>query len=209
MADASTGDDLTGSLCELLDVAPQTAEEVWTEFFPRLIGLARKRLADLPCRDFDAEDVAQSALKSFFRGQQEDRFGRLTSRDEMWRLLATITARKVTRQRRRMMADKRGGGDVRGESVFLRPGSGEDSTVPGLGGISGGHKMPETIEEILQTCGDLLEQLPDDKLRRTAIMRLEGYSNQEIADELNCSVARTKQRLQRIRELWGDEAGTV
>jgi DNA-directed RNA polymerase specialized sigma24 family protein len=64
--------------------------------------------------------------------------------------------------------------------------------------------LPDTTEEILKNCEHLLEKLDEEKLRRTAIMRLEGYSNQEISEELGCSVARTKQRLQRIRELWGE-----
>ncbi len=170
-------DELASSLGELLETTPATAEEIWAEFFPRLIRLARKKLADLPLRDFDEEDVAASGLKSFFNGRQENRFERLNSKDEMWRLLATITARKVTARRRRMMTEKRGGGDVRGESVFLVPGQDGGSVMPGIGGQADDNQMPETTEQILATCSGLLDRLGDDKLRATAIMRLEGYSN--------------------------------
>lgn len=195
-------DRLAESLSEILSVAPESAEEIWAEFFPRMMRLAKKKLADLPRRDFDEEDVAQSALNSFFRGKNEGRFDRLDSKDEMWRLLATITARKATRQKRRYLADKRGGGGVRGESIFVRAGQNDDSINPGLAAMRDENLMPETTEEILNTCQHLLDLLPDEKHRQTAIFRLEGYANQEIARELGCSVARTKQRLQRIREIW-------
>lgn len=197
-------DDLSSSLGELLDKAPQEAEAIWAEFFPRMLKLAKTKLGGMQLRTFDEEDVALSAMNSFFRGKNDGRFDRLDSRDEMWRLLATITVRKVTAQRRKAMADKRGAGATRGESIFFNPANADSSMIAGLGNFSDDRLLPDTTEEILKNCEHLLEKLDDEKLRRTAIMRLEGYSNQEISEELGCSVARTKQRLQRIRELWGE-----
>jgi DNA-directed RNA polymerase specialized sigma24 family protein len=169
-----------------------------------MLKLAKAKLGGMQMRTFDEEDVALSAMNSFFRGKNDGRFDRLDSRDEMWRLLATITVRKVTAQRRKAMADKRGAGAIRGESIFFNPANADSSMIAGLGNFSDDRLLPDTTEEILKNCEHLLEKLDDEKLRRTAIMRLEGYSNQEISEELGCSVARTKQRLQRIRELWGE-----
>jgi DNA-directed RNA polymerase specialized sigma24 family protein len=199
-----SSDDLSSSLGELLNKAPQEAEAIWAEFFPRMLKLAKVKLGGMQLRTFDEEDVALSAMNSFFRGKNDGRFERLDSRDEMWRLLATITVRKVTAQRRKAMADKRGAGAIRGESIFFNPANADSSMIAGLGNFSDDRLLPDTTEELLKNCEHLLEKLDDEKLRRTAIMRLEGFSNQEISDELGCSVARTKQRLQRIRELWGD-----
>lgn len=196
-------DELSTSLGELLEKAPQEAERIWAEFFPRMLRLAKSKLSGMQLRTFDEEDIALSAMHSFFRGKNDGRFERLDSRDEMWRLLATITVRKVTAQRRRLLADKRGGGATRGESIFFNPGQADSSMIAGLGNFSDERLLPETTDELLKNCEDLLAKLDDEKLRQTAVMRLEGYSNQEISDELGCSVARTKQRLQRIRELWG------
>ncbi|MFM7738708.1 MAG: ECF-type sigma factor [Planctomycetota bacterium] len=199
-----SSDDLSSSLGELLNKAPQEAEAIWAEFFPRMLKLAKVKLGGMQLRTFDEEDVALSAMNSFFRGKNDGRFERLDSRDEMWRLLATNTVRKVTSQRRKAMADKRGAGAIRGESIFFNPANADSSMIAGLGNFSDDRLLPDTTEEILKNCEHLLEKLDDEKLRRTAIMRLEGFSNQEISEELGCSVARTKQRLQRIRELWGD-----
>lgn len=199
-------DLLTTSLSQLWDVAPESAEQIWEEFFPRLIRLAQRKLADLPKRTFDEEDVALSALQSFFNGRSQGKFERLHSRDEMWRLLATITVRKASAQRRRMQTAKRGGGQEVGESIFLRRDPAHSSDLAGLANQPDERLLPETTEEILNVCGELLSQLPDEKLRTTAVLRLEGYTNAEIAEQLGCSVARTKQRLQRIREIWGEAA---
>lgn len=65
--------------------------------------------------------------------------------------------------------------------------------------------MPELADDVAHMCRDLLEQLDDERLQRTAIFKMEGYTNQEIADQLGCSVSRTKQLLARIREKWKRE----
>ena len=46
---------------------------------------------------------------------------------------------------------------------------------------------------VAETCGNLLDQLEDDTLRRVAVMKMEGWSNDEIAEELEC-VSRTVER---------------
>ena len=53
------------------------------------------------------------------------------------------------------LANKRVGGEVRGESIFFRFGRDEDSVNPGLAGMQDDHRMPETTEEILKTCEHL------------------------------------------------------
>ena len=44
------------------------ARQLWDRFIHRLIGVARKRLQNLPRRAVDEEDVAISAFDAFFRG---------------------------------------------------------------------------------------------------------------------------------------------
>jgi hypothetical protein len=43
------------------------AQQIWDRFIERLIGLARRRLQQLPRRAIDEEDVALSAFNAFFR----------------------------------------------------------------------------------------------------------------------------------------------
>ena len=97
------------------------AQPLWERYFHRLVGLARKKLRDLPRRALDEEDVALSVFDSFCRGAEQGRFPQLTDRDCLWRLLVTLTSRKAMNVRRDQLRLKRGGGAVQGESAFGGP----------------------------------------------------------------------------------------
>ena len=110
-------DDITFWIRKLKDVDEEAAHQIWIAYFPKLVRLARSKLDSHPRRAADEEDMALSALNSFFRGAQAGRF-ELHDRNDLWKLLTTITLRKVGAEYRRHYAAKRGGGDVRGESAL-------------------------------------------------------------------------------------------
>src|SRR5262249_56215608 len=74
----------------------------------QLVGLARKKLRSAPRKEGDEEDVVQNAFHSFFRGMARGRFPELHDRDNLWRLLVVITARKAVKQIARERARRRG-----------------------------------------------------------------------------------------------------
>src|SRR5689334_22900261 len=84
------------------------AQALWERYFPRMVALARKRLQGARRREADEEDVALSAFDSFWRGAREGRFPHLTDRDDLWRLLVVITARKALDLLERQGRKKRG-----------------------------------------------------------------------------------------------------
>src|SRR6516225_5767514 len=94
------------------------AQHLWEGYFRRLVGLARGKLLGLPRRAADEEDVALSAFASFCRGVECGRFPQLADRDDLWRLLVTITARKAIHLVRDERCQKRGGGAVRDEAAL-------------------------------------------------------------------------------------------
>ena len=47
-----------------------------------------------------------------------------------------------------------------------------------------------------------LEALADPELRQVALWRLEGYTNREIADRLDCTERSIERKLERIRSKW-------
>ena len=47
-----------------------------------------------------------------------------------------------------------------------------------------------------------LESLGDSELRQIALWRLEGYTNREIADRIDCTERSVERRLERIRSKW-------
>jgi len=177
-------------------------EKLWKQYYPALIKLANQKLAQMgvPQRAVDGEDVAASALASFFRAIQKDRFSELKDEDGLFALLKTMTFRKVIDRIRQTSALKAGGGKVRGESAFSD--SGGSSPSFGIANVPGDAPSPEWIAVMEEECNELFARLEDDKLRTIVGLKLEGYSNQEIATLSNCSVATIERRLNLIRSIW-------
>ena len=199
----SAPDSVTNWLVQLKTGDPVAAQELWERYYPRIVALARKRLAGARRREEDEDDVGLSAFASFCRGAQEGRFPLLTDRDNLWRLLVVITARKALDLLERQRRLKRGGGRLRGESAFLDPaGSGQD----GIEEVVGDEPTPEFANQVAEECQRLLEKLGDEKLRALAVWKMEGHTNDEVAGRLGIARATVERRLRVIRKLWEDEA---
>jgi DNA-directed RNA polymerase specialized sigma24 family protein len=52
----------------------------------------------------------------------------------------------------------------------------------------------------------LLDQLPDEMLRQVALLTLEGYQPKEIAEKLGCVRRTVERKLERIRDIWDENA---
>ncbi len=178
-------------------------EEVWRRYYEKLVRFARGKLAVGQRRAADEEDVALSAFHSFCRGAAAGRFPQLEDRHDLWKLLVTITARKAAHQVRRDMQQKRGSGNVRGESVFV--GAGDSDRGLGIGNILGTEPTPEFAAMAVEECEHLLGVLPDEQIRQIALWKLEGFTNDEIAEKLECAPRTVERKLQRIRDVWGRE----
>lgn len=85
----------------LKDGDGSAARLLWGRYFDGLVSLARTKLHAAPGGAADGEDVALSAFHSLCRGAALGRFPDLEDRDNLWRLLATITARKAVDHLRR------------------------------------------------------------------------------------------------------------
>lgn len=179
------------------------AEALWRLYFPRLVRLARGHLQGLPRRAADEEDVALTAFDSFCRGAEQGRFPRLTDRDGLWRLLVTVTARHAAEWRQHETRQKRGGGDVRGHSAVTAA----DDPGDGFDRLPDAAADPGFEAAAAEACRRLLDLLGDEQLRQIAVWRMEGYTNQEIADRLGCVVETVERRLRLIRSAWQREAG--
>ena len=187
-------------LLHLAEGDADAAQHIWNDYFGKLVQLARRKLGGIPNRDSDEEDVALSAMNSFYQGMAAHKFDNIHNRDDLWKLLVTITVRKATARRRSFFAQKRGGGKVRGESVF-----GYQDEDDGLSHILGTEPNPEFAACVAENCRQMLEQLPEAPLRQVALWRLEGYSVEEIADKLGCVRRTVERKLERIRAIWGTQ----
>ena len=195
-------DDEISLWIQRLQIGDERAPElIWHQYFEKLVRLARKRMGDLPRRATDDEDVALSAMNSLFRGVEAGRFPRLADRDDLWKVLVTITARKAIKYQRRHFAAKRGGGRVRGNSLFDR-GTDSSRSADGFEQILGREPSPELAEQVSEACRELIDKLDDDTLATIACYKLEGYSSREIADKLKCTKRTVERKLERIRNIW-------
>ena len=59
-----------------------------------------------------------SVFRCLYDGAARGQFAAVVNRQELWQLLATITIRKVIDHQRLLKKQKRGGGQVRGDSVL-------------------------------------------------------------------------------------------
>lgn len=199
-------DEVSVWLGQMADGDDQAAQRLWEQYYERLVRLAHKKLGAAKRRAADEEDVVLSAFNSFYARAKAGRFPRLSDREDLWKLLVTITARKARAERRRQHAEKRGEGQVRGESAFGK--IGHTALHRGIDQVLGDEPTPELAAEVAEECRRLLEKLDDDALRTIALSKLEGYTNEEIADRMDCSLRTVKRRLARIRQLWEDELST-
>ena len=63
---------------------------------------------------------------------------------------------------------------------------------------------PEFAAEMAEQCSRLLNCLPDD-CRQIALYKLDGYSNDQIADKLNVAPRTIERKLASIRTIWQRE----
>ena len=163
------------------------AQHLWDRYFSQLTSVARRRLGELG-RDIPAEDVALSALKSVMLGVKENQFPDLADRSGLWPLLVTITARKTIDEMRRRLSQKRGGSAIQ--------------QLKDLREVVGREPSPEFALEVADEMERLVLRFDDQILRTVAQRKLEGYTNDEIAGELQVSVRTVIRKLNRIRQEW-------
>jgi DNA-directed RNA polymerase specialized sigma24 family protein len=177
----------------LLGAGDETAaQKLWERYFHRLVGLARKKLRGARRRAADEEDVALSALKSFWRGVKHGRFPLLRDRNSLWPLLVVITARKAYDLRKRE-------GKVGGESAF-------GPAERGIEAVISREPTPEFAVGVAEECHRLLDSLGSAELRSIATWKLERYTNAEIAAKVGCVEGTIERKLRLIRSIWRKES---
>jgi DNA-directed RNA polymerase specialized sigma24 family protein len=202
----STEDSVSQWIASLRTGDLAAVEKLWHRYKVRLTELAGTRLQRLPKGITDEDDIAQSVFLSVYRGAMAGRFEDLKNRDELWWLLLALTKQKIANLARRETAKKRGGGRVQSGSFT------SDTSLGGQLGFDlliGDQPTPESLLILEEEHRRLLAILPDDRLRRIAVSRIEGYSVPEIASKLEVSVRSVERKLQLIRNAWAKEFAGV
>jgi DNA-directed RNA polymerase specialized sigma24 family protein len=170
------------------------AAQLWQRYFEKMVWTARKKLGHYRLGVADEEDVALSAFDSLCRGAANGNFTRLTDRHDLWPLLLTITAQKSIDRIRWETRQRRGGRE--------QP---QKSPEQSLEELLSQEPTPDFLLLMEEQCARLLSLLRDDTLRAVVRRKLEGYTNEQIAQFLDISVHAIGRKLRMIRLAWFQE----
>ena len=171
------------------------ATQLHERYVDRLITLIGRHIARRFQGRFDADDVAQSVFGSFFRRTREGQF-EFDNDEAFWKLLLTIGLNKVRKKvcfneaEKRDPARERRPADSSEVQSFLAECLSRD---------------PSVVE--LATLADLLEAVVrelEPEERSVIALRIEGYSQPEIAAKLGMGERTVRRLFARIRDRAAD-----
>jgi RNA polymerase sigma factor (sigma-70 family) len=192
---------ITAWIQQLKEGDRRAMQHLWERYFERLVTLARDKLQGLPRHVVDEEDVALSALKSFCRAVEQKRFPKLEDSGDLWQILVLLTRNKAAdlhKYHRRARRDFR-------KVQPLLPLTADPPDVPGgvfIDLIRDEEPDPQFAAEAAEQYQRMLGLLPDEQLRQIAVGKMEGYTNEELAEQLGCATVTIERRLNRIRQCW-------
>jgi DNA-directed RNA polymerase specialized sigma24 family protein len=186
--------DVTDAMKKLAEGQSQSREEaarvIFEYAYVRLVQMARAMVRTAPRAARDEEDLALSSIKSFCIGAADGRFSDLTSRDNLWRILHTITVRKANALRVHERSKKRDAHRVADFDV-------DQLTAP--------EPTPELAASLVDERAALIQRLRDEPLRRIAELHLDGYTALEIAGKIGVSDRTIERKLELVRKAWQRE----
>jgi RNA polymerase sigma factor (sigma-70 family) len=195
VSDPGTNGSITEQVINLKAGNQEAVRRLWERYFLLMVQVARKMLCSVPRLLADEEDVVQEAFLSFCAGAERGHFPELQRRHDLWRLLMTLTQRRAMTLLRREHREKRGAGRVT-ECSTVATLMLEQTTDPA--------PPPEQAAQFTEELARLFRALPED-LQAVAKLKMEGYTNQEIAQRLGCSERTVERRIRMIRAHWRKE----
>ncbi len=166
--------------------------ELWQRYFVQLMNVARSRMATLPRAAYDEEDAAISTFRVLCHQLREGNYPDLADRDEFWRLMLKVLLRKVNRRVDYETAEKR-------RLSSAQSSEHSDAVSP-----------ENHVESIMvaDECQHLLIRLKDPGLEQVVILKLEGFSNEEIAAKLNRTRRTVHRMMTLIQNVWLQDEDT-
>jgi RNA polymerase sigma-70 factor (ECF subfamily) len=162
------------------------AAEVFRRYAARLHGLARRHLDTVLRQKVDAEDVVQSAYKSFFFRYGDGRL-QVCDWDNLWGLLTLLTLRKCADRAEYFRAERR--------AVSREAGPPADEAAGGACEAINREPAPDEAALLAEVVEQLFRDLDEDE-RPIVELSLQGYTAQEISERLG----RAERSVRRLRE---------
>ena len=186
----SPDDSFTQLMDRLRQRDQEAASLVFQRFAGRLLALARDHLAHWAGPQADAEDVVQSAYRSFYHRCAAGQFA-LSGWQAVWGLLSVIVARKCVNRIEYLRADRR---DVQREVPWqLADGSPPGREVPDP------EPTPLEAAVLSETIEHWMQALPE-RDRRILALHLQGYEIPEISARIGRVQRTVRRALERAQE---------
>ena len=170
------------------------ARQIVERYFDRLLALAGRRISQRLASRVDPEDIVQSVFRTFFVRLKDGQFV-FQDEDDLCKLLMRITLHKTLRQVAFHKAAKR--------DPNLEANQG-DHHRDLLLALLDKEPSAEATVAFLDQLDHFLDQL-EPQTRRIIEMRLQGYTNDEIAKELNVYDRKIRRAVERVRDLAREE----
>ncbi|MCU0719942.1 MAG: ECF-type sigma factor [Pirellula sp.] len=168
-------------------------------YFSKIRDLAKSRLSKP-----DSEEVANDVLVALTQSIAGGKYPDLCDRNSLWFLILKITQRRVTALTRRGKVQKR----IPAESIegnqsedFVDIESLVDYEVE-LDQVIASKSMEAAWIEISDCWEELLRCLPDEVCRQIAQLKLQSYSNREIAIKMNFTPSKVDRKVRLIQDEW-------
>lgn len=166
------------------------ATEIFERYVNRLCALARTRLSNRMKRRVEAEDVVQSAYRSFFRRAGEHYV--IEKQGDLWRLLAAITINKVRGQVEFHTAKKRG---IQLEESMMA----NQSMIRVPPQVISDDPKPEDAAVMVEELADLISKL-DETQRAIIELSMQNQTVEQIAEAIQRSERTVRRTIQQVRE---------
>jgi DNA-directed RNA polymerase specialized sigma24 family protein len=179
----------------------QALHELWNRFFQRLAAEARSKLNNQQRRVMDEDDLAANVLHSLCVAAENSTLPAIRTRDDLWRMLLSWIRHDVLDHIRFHNREKRGGGLVRGDSVFAKTGS---EKTYSFDDIMAPDSASQALIDLQEAWQHFSQSLQDEQLRLIALRALEGATPEKIAEEVSVSPRTIERKIQMIRQLWSE-----
>lgn len=168
----------------------EAARQIVDSYIGRLLPLARRHISQRLASRVDPEDIVQSVFRTFFNRLRQGKFV-FADQDDLCKLLMRITLHKTLRQVAFHKAAKR---DPSQETE-----QGEDHQQQLLA-LLDEDPTPEATVTFIDQLEHLLGQLRPTE-RQIVELRLQGYSNEEVARQLGVYDRKVRRVLHQVRAI--------
>ena len=177
------------------------SRELFDKYVARLISVVHRRMSGRLTRRVDAEDVVQSAMRSFFVGVADEKL-QIDQSGDLWRLLVVISLNKLRRRVAYHRAAKRG---MDAEQSIMSPRGDENARCFEA---AASEPLPDAAAAMMDEFDRLTAGLEPHQIEIIRL-RMHGYEMTEIADQVGRSERTVRRLLEKVRGIWTERLETT